>query len=442
MQLPDQDDDATRARLVARVPGAIERAPRGEAKRAIAAMRAHLKGKLDPLEAFAIDDAGLPDFHRRVYAALRRVGPGKTVGYGALAALVGSPAAARAVGQAVARNPFPILVPCQRVLGAGGRPGGFSAHGGVETKRKMLAIEGVVLPPSRTRAAAMAASAADVDPAVIAAHLTERDARLGRLIAKVGPPNIRRAATASVFEALAQSIVYQQLAGKAAATIHGRLLDLFPRRRIRPEALLAHPDEILRSAGVSRGKMLALRDLAQKTIDGHVPTLRALHALEDEAIVERLAQVRGIGRWTVQMLLIFRLGRLDVLPVHDFGVRYGFQLAYGKREMPSPKELSSATASAGGLIARRRAGTCGARWIWHGRRTPPGGVERRSRPVSDPCGWDRATRARRGAATRGARRGDGSRSAPTTPGRTAAPTAAPRAAASTSPRAVRFPRPR
>jgi O-6-methylguanine DNA methyltransferase len=335
VQLPEEDDAATRARMLARFPDAREAAPRGETKRAIESMRAHLAGRLDPLDGIVLDDEGLPDFHRRVYEALRAVGPGQTVGYGELAARVGSPGAARAVGQAVGKNPFPIVVPCQRVLAAGGRPGGFSAHGGVETKRRMLAIEGVILagPP----AAAKAVPAAD--PETVAAHLTERDARLGRLIAKVGLPSIRIEETQSTFAALAESIVYQQLTGKAAATIHGRLLALFPRKRMGPEALLAVKDDALRGAGLSRGKVRALRDLADKTLDGTVPSIRTLHALEDDAIVERLVQVRGIGRWTVEMLLIFRLGRPDVLPVNDYGVRHGFQLAYGKREMPSPKDV-------------------------------------------------------------------------------------------------------
>jgi methylated-DNA-[protein]-cysteine S-methyltransferase len=333
VQLPEADDAATRAKLLARHPGAEERPPRGEAKRAVDAMRAHLEGRLDPLDSFELDDHGLPDFHRRVYRALRKVGPGKTVGYGELAALVGSPGAARAVGQAVGKNPFPILVPCQRVLAAGGRPGGFSAHGGVETKRRMLAIEGVTLGGAPERPAAI------VDPDAVVAHLTGRDARLGRIIAQVGPPRIRLTETQSTFEALAESIVYQQLTGKAAATIHGRLRALFPRKRLKPEALLAQKDEALRGAGLSRGKALALRDLAHKTLDGTVPSVRALHALDDDAIVERLVQVRGIGRWTVEMLLIFRLGRPDVLPVGDYGVRHGFKLAYGKREMPTPKDL-------------------------------------------------------------------------------------------------------
>jgi methylated-DNA-[protein]-cysteine S-methyltransferase len=338
VQLPEADDAAARARLRARFPGAREEAPRGAARRAIDAMREHLAGRMDALEDVELDFAAVPLFHRRVYEALRRVGPGRTVGYGELAALVGSPGAARAVGQAVGKNPFPIVVPCHRVLAAGGRAGGFSAFGGVETKRRLLAVEGVTLPPATARTAAPAPS---FDAHEAAAHLAKRDARLARLIERVGPPRIRLAATQSTFEALAESIVYQQLTGKAAATIHGRVLALFPRKRLHPERLLSATDAALRGAGLSRGKVLALRDLARRTLDGTVPSIRALHALDDDAIVERLVHVRGIGRWTVEMLLIFRLGRPDVLPVNDYGVRHGFKLAFGKRQMPTPRDVAS-----------------------------------------------------------------------------------------------------
>lgn len=178
------------------------------------------------------------------------------------------------------------------------------------------------------------------DPPSALEHLSSRDARLATLIVRVGPLRIRLYPTQSTFEALARSIVYQQLSTKAAATIHGRLRALFPRARVRPEALLAADDESLRSAGLSRGKVLALRDLAARTLDGTVPRLGELRTMSDEAIVERLVTVRGIGRWTVEMLLIFQLGRGDVLPVNDHGVRRGFQLAYGKRALPTPEELT------------------------------------------------------------------------------------------------------
>jgi O-6-methylguanine DNA methyltransferase len=327
VQLPEADDDATRRKLLARHPEARETRATGEAKSAIEAMRAHLAGDLRTLEDLRIDDGGCPEFHRRVYAELRRVGPGETIGYGELAERVGSPGAARAVGQAVGKNPFPIVVPCQRVLASGAKPGGFSAHGGVNTKRRMLAIEGVTL-------------GARIDPAAAVAHLSSSDERLARLVVQVGPPRIRQERTASTFEALAQSIVYQQPAGAAAATIYGRLRAVFPQGRLGPEHMLALKDASLRGAGISRPKVLALRDLAQKTLDGTVPPIEKLHGMSDDAIVERLSQVRGIGRWTVEMLLIFRLGRPDVLPVADFGVRHGFKLSYGKRGMPSPNDLA------------------------------------------------------------------------------------------------------
>jgi len=172
------------------------------------------------------------------------------------------------------------------------------------------------------------------------AHLVSCDERMGELVAKVGPLRLVSSRASSTFDALTESIVYQQLSGKAAATIHGRLCALFPRRRVHPEALLAFGDGDLRGAGLSRGKVLALRDLAERTLGGTVPTLTALRAMSDDAIVERLVQVRGIGPWTAEMLLIFRLGRPDVLPATDFGIRNGFMLTYRKRSMPTPLEVA------------------------------------------------------------------------------------------------------
>ena len=153
--------------------------------------------------------------------------------------------------------------------------------------------------------------------------------------------SLRIAGGQSPFEALVESIVYQQLTGKAAATIHRRLLESFaPVPTSLPPAPAPIPDAAagprlphtpqLRAAGLSANKTLALRDLAAKTIDGTVPTLARIRRMSDDAIIEHLTQVRGIGRWTVEMLLIFRLGRPDVLPVSDYGVRKGFALTFGK----------------------------------------------------------------------------------------------------------------
>lgn len=161
-----------------------------------------------------------------------------------------------------------------------------------------------------------------------------------RLIRDVGPFALTPRGRRTPFESLARAIAFQQLHEKAAESILKRFIALFPGRRFpRPaELLTAHADAI-RGAGFSGAKVLALRDLAAKTLDGTVPTGREIKTLDDDAIVERLVEVRGIGRWTVEMLLIFQLGRPDVLPVDDFGVRNGFRIAYCRRTMPTPKEV-------------------------------------------------------------------------------------------------------
>lgn len=144
----------------------------------------------------------------------------------------------------------------------------------------------------------------------------------------------------SLFHALTRSIVYQQLTGRAAATILGRVTGLFaPKRFPGPADLLEMPSERLRAAGLSAAKAAALRDLAGRALDGTVPSLARVRRMHDEEIIERLTAVRGVGRWTVEMLLIFKLGRPDVLPVGDLGVRKGFALTYGKRKLPAPEVM-------------------------------------------------------------------------------------------------------
>jgi DNA-3-methyladenine glycosylase II len=169
------------------------------------------------------------------------------------------------------------------------------------------------------------------------AALSAADPMLARLIQRAGPFTMKLASGQSPFEALLESIIYQQLHGKAAATIHGRLLTSFNEAcalqgLTHPSAqhLLDCPNEQLRLAGLSHNKALAVRDLAAKTLDGTVPTLARIRKMTDAEIVEHLTQVRGIGTWTVEMFLIFRLGRPDVLPVSDYGVRKGFALTFGK----------------------------------------------------------------------------------------------------------------
>lgn len=185
------------------------------------------------------------------------------------------------------------------------------------------------------------------------AALAAADPKLAKLMARAGPLRLRIAAAQSPFEALTEAIVYQQLHGKAAASIHARMISSFADVcglgvHPSPEHLLECPTPQLRAAGLSANKTLALRDLAAKTLDGTVPSLAKIRRMDDDAIIEHLTQVRGIGKWTVEMMLIFRLGRTDVLPVDDYGVRKGFALTFGKlkptdkvtpADLPKPAEM-------------------------------------------------------------------------------------------------------
>lgn len=174
-------------------------------------------------------------------------------------------------------------------------------------------------------------------------HLAKSDPRLAALIARSRPYEPRPAVLARPFDALAESIAYQQLSGKAAATIWSRVRALYPRRKwLDPKMVAATPDEKLRAAGLSGSKTAALKDLAAKTIDGTVPTGPALAKMSDEEIITRLTAVRGIGRWTVEMMLLFDLGRPDIWPVTDYGVQKGYAKTFGKGKLPTPKQLQRA----------------------------------------------------------------------------------------------------
>ncbi len=170
-------------------------------------------------------------------------------------------------------------------------------------------------------------------------HLS-KDPRFAALIARVGRPRLQIQRQRSPYEALIRAIAHQQLHGRAAEAILGRFAALFPGDAFPPpDAVMATAETALRACGFSAGKVAAIRDICAKALDGTVPTRRQSHRLTDEALIERLISIRGVGRWTVEMLLIFTLGRPDVLPVDDFGVREGYRVLYGLDAQPRPKEL-------------------------------------------------------------------------------------------------------
>ncbi|HLI21630.1 MAG TPA: methylated-DNA--[protein]-cysteine S-methyltransferase [Stellaceae bacterium] len=340
LQLPEASESATRAKLLDRIAEAQEASPPAEVQRAIDGINALLRGQPSELAAVPLDLTGVPRFHARVYEVVRRIPPGASLSYGEVAARAEAPGAARAVGQAMRRNPFSILVPCHRVFAAGGKIGGYSAHGGLATKLKLLSLEA---------AAAEGAAALfegdgvlPFDAAFAMDYLRDADPALGRLFDTIGPFRMQIRRAPSIFIALAEAIVYQQLNGKAAASIFARLRALYPRAHQAPTAaqILKTSDQKLRGVGLSRSKLLSLKDLAKRDAAGAIPDLAAVNQMENEAIIEQLTQVRGIGRWTVEMLLIFRLGRPDVLPLDDFGVRKGFGFAFKRGgAMPAKDEM-------------------------------------------------------------------------------------------------------
>jgi DNA-3-methyladenine glycosylase II len=169
-------------------------------------------------------------------------------------------------------------------------------------------------------------------------HLRKSDPRLAAVIDSVGTCTFAPAEHLAHFTAISRSIVFQQLSGKAASTIYGRFAALFPDGTPVADALLDMPDETLRAVGLSRQKIGYLRDLSERVVAGAVP-IDTLHELSDDEIIAALTSVKGIGRWTAQMFLMFRLGRPDVLPDLDLGIQKGIQRAYRMRKLPTPKKV-------------------------------------------------------------------------------------------------------
>ncbi len=340
LQLPEASETATKAKLLDKIGEAEPALPPPAVQKAINGINALMRGQASDLAAVPLDMGGIPPFHRRVYDTVRAIPPGASLSYGEVAAKAEAPGAARAVGQAMRRNPYPILVPCHRVFAAGGKIGGYSAHGGLATKLRLLSMEA---------AAADGAAALfegdgmlPFDPAFALDYLRDADPALGRLFDTVGPFRMQIRRAPSIFIALAEAIVYQQLNGKAAASIFARVRALYPKPHEAPTAaqIIKTSDAKLRGAGLSQSKLLSLRDLAGRDAAGEIPDLAEINKLHDAAIIEKLTQVRGIGRWTVEMLLIFRLGRPDVLPLDDFGVRKGFGFAFKRGgAMPKKEEM-------------------------------------------------------------------------------------------------------
>jgi O-6-methylguanine DNA methyltransferase len=293
-------------------------------------VKLHLKGEAQDFRDVELDLDGTGRFAKQIYAAARAIPSGRTMTYGQLAEAAGRSGAARAVGQAMGKNPIPLIIPCHRVLASGSKPGGFSAYGGLATKTKMLEIEGATFGRPVTIRCVR-------DLKRAATQLGKKDPQLAPILSR--PINFKRIPEDSPYETLVKAVVHQQLSPKAAETILGRITELFPGSKLpEPTDLLEMPDGRLRDAGLSRSKTKALKEIAVRALDGTVPTAEEIVMLSDVEIAKRLTLIFGVGQWTVEMMLIFNLGRMDVLPVNDYALRKCMAEVFRMKTMPTPNE--------------------------------------------------------------------------------------------------------
>jgi O-6-methylguanine DNA methyltransferase len=322
--LPEKDDETLHAKLLAASGVAtIDHTPKRH--RAIQRLQKHLSGQPQDFSPLKLDWDDRSAFAQRAYRQLRKVAAGDVTSYGELAKKMGSPKGSRAVGAAMGRNPIPVIVPCHRVLGGNGDLGWFSAHGDISTKLRLLTMEG--FPTERLHAPGLR-------------HLRRCDERLAGEISRrpILPPTTNDGR--DPFIALARAIVHQQVSTKAGASIFNKLIAQVGKRgALNPQWVLNAGSERLRGAGLSRQKASYLIDLSEKKVQREIPFSR-LAMMDDERVVDALTTVKGIGRWSAQIFLLFHLGRLDVFPLDDLGVKKGFQSVYGLKDLPTAAQMS------------------------------------------------------------------------------------------------------
>ncbi len=296
-----------------------DRSPLGER------LRAHLAGRVQDFSDLPLHTRELTDFSLSVYRVAQSVRGGETATYLDIAKRLGKPKAVRAVGGALGKNPFLVVVPCHRILGSGNSMGGFSAPGGERTKRLLLAAEGwgteSLFQEGETERAQ---------------EYLSRCSDLGPIIERVGPSALRPLYPGSPFAALARSVLYQQLAGSAARAIENRVKALGSPPFLTALELATLDPALLRNAGVSGPKVTALKGLAEAVISGCLQP-ETLSLLPDSEVEVEVSKIKGMGPWSARMFLMFHLGRRDVFPVRDLGVRKAFQKLYGLSELPEPE---------------------------------------------------------------------------------------------------------
>lgn len=294
----------------------------------------HLVGKLQDFSNVPLVLDCFSDFSQNVYRATRNIPAGSVITYKDICNQLGRPGASRAVGTALGKNPIPLIVPCHRVVSSSGGLGGFSAGGGLQTKISLLKLEGVSLEKP-----IVLGGPANWEKALI--HLKKRDRAFGNLLKTSRPLKFKARLEKDPLFSLVSAITSQQLSTRAAATILKRVLSLISVNGVpKAKKILTTNSESLREAGLSYMKVSYLKDLALRYLEGELPTFDELKGMSNESIVDKLTKIKGIGRWTVEMYLIFNLGRANVFPVLDLGIRKAISINYLNGRMPYDEEMA------------------------------------------------------------------------------------------------------
>jgi methylated-DNA-[protein]-cysteine S-methyltransferase len=297
-------------------------------KLVIAKIKLHLKGDTQDFSDVPVYFGERSELAMTVYTKIRTLPAGSVITYGELAKQLGKPGASRAVGTALGKNPVPLIVPCHRIIASSGKLGGFSAPGGVATKIDLLDREGVCLTPPRTLT-----TQAEWRKAVNV--LKKQDASFRQLLKQVGNIDFEPDLHSEPLPSLLSAIVSQQLSGKVATVILRRVHALVSKNEIPdPHKILKTSDAELRATGLSFMKVSFLKDLAQHSITGQLSSLDKLQQMSNEHIIKEFTRIKGVGRWTVEMYIIFNLGRADVFPALDFGVRKGIAQLHSLKKIP------------------------------------------------------------------------------------------------------------
>ena len=301
-------------------PDSISRSPSQFAT----SLQEHLRGIPQDFSEVKLYTEHLTEFSRSVYSELRSVPPGSVTSYGQLAERLGKPGASRAVGTALGKNPFLLVVPCHRVLAQNGRLGGFSAPGGQETKEIMLAAEGFGTESLWD----------DGEMEKGHQHLLSCS-KLGPIIQQVGPCPLQPLYPDSPFGALARCIIYQQLATSAARAIESRVKTLGSPPFPSAVEIQNLADSVLRDAGLSASKAETLKRLSNASLQGELKP-EELKWLPNSVVEKQVSTLKGLGPWSARIFLLFHLGRRDIFPVKDLGIRKACQSLFSRKELPKP----------------------------------------------------------------------------------------------------------